>query len=142
MEITDEQFERYVEEAWKKIPDHFKFEMKNVSIRIENNPTSGQLRRAKAYTLLGLFEGHSKTEWGQATFGDQPSKISIFQEPVARSARNEEELKNLIQEVLMHEVAHYFGYNDEDMCVLDEKLRKKLRQKDHPENDHGARERT
>ncbi len=32
----------------------------------------------------------------------------------------------------MHEIAHYFGYNDEEMCVLDEKLRKKLREKkDH-----------
>jgi len=133
IEINDEQFEKFVEEAWKKIPDHFRFEIQNVSIRIEKEPNGGQLKRAKAQTLLGLFEGLAKPAWGQATFGEQPSKISLFQEPIVRSVHNEEELKNLIQEVLMHEVAHYFGYNDEEMCVLDEKLRHKLH--NHNNND-------
>lgn len=134
LEITDEQFENLLTEAWKNIPSHFKFEMKNVSIRIEMTPTPGQLARAHAHgTLLGLFDGVAKPQWGQATMGDQPSKISIFQDPIVKNARSIDELKNIIQEVLMHEVAHYFGYNDEDMCILDEKLRKKLR---------GARERT
>lgn len=129
--VSDEQFENFVEEAWKKIPDHFKFEIRNVTIRIERKPDAGQLERAKSRSLLGLFEGIAKPQWGQATYGEQPSKISIFQETITEYARNEAELKDLIQEVLMHEVAHYFGYNDEDMCVLDEKLRQKLREKGH-----------
>lgn len=134
MDVTDEQFEKYLEEAWKKIPEHFKVELENVSIRIEHSPNAGQLERAKAkgHTLLGLFEGLAKPQWGQATFGEQPSKISIFQDPIVKNARTEDELENLVQEVLMHEVAHYFGYNDEEMCVLDDQLRHKLReQKDH-----------
>ena len=59
-------------------------------------------------------------------FGNQPSKITIFQDTIARNARTEPELKEMVQEVLMHEIAHYFGYNDDEMCILDEKLRKKL----------------
>ncbi len=131
LNITDEQFETFVEEAWKKIPDHFKFELHNVTIRIERTPDAGQLERAKSHSLLGLFEGVAKPQWGQAVSGEQPSKISIFQEPMTNYARDEQELKYLIQEVLMHEVAHYFGYNDEEMCVLDEKLRQKLRDRNN-----------
>ena len=131
IEITDEQFENAVNEAWEKIPAHFKYEMQNVVIRIEMNATPEQQHRAGAHgPLLGLFDGIAKPQWGQATFGDQPSKISIFQEQIVRNSRTEEELKNLVTEVLMHEIAHYFGYNDEEMCVLDDKLRQKLK-KDH-----------
>ena len=132
IEINDEQFEQFVEEAWKKIPAHFKYEMRNVAIRIEMNATSEQLEKTESHgPLLGLFDGIAKPQWGQGIFGDQPSKISIFQEPIVRSVRNENELKNLIQEVLMHEIAHYFGYNDEEMCFLDAKLREKLRKNGH-----------
>lgn len=132
IEISDEQFEKYVEEAWKKIPVHFKYEMRNVAIRIEMNATPEQMAKTQSHgPLLGLFDGIAKPQWGQGVFGDQPSKISIFQEPIVRSVHNEHELKNLIQEVLMHEIAHYFGYNDEEMCFLDAKLRKKLRKTDH-----------
>ena len=131
MEISNEQFETLVEEAWKKIPDHFRFELDNVSVRIEMNPTPEQLQRVHSHgTLLGLFDGLPKTAWGQATMGIQPSKISIFQEPILHSSRTPEELQNLIQEVLMHEVAHYFGYNDDDMFILDQKLRKRLSNKE------------
>jgi predicted Zn-dependent protease with MMP-like domain len=131
LEVTDEQFENFLGEAWKNIPAHFMTEMQNVTIRIETNPTMEQMERAHVHganvTLLGLFDGIAKPQWGQATMGDQPSKISIFQQPIIAHARNTQELKNLIQEVLMHEIAHYFGYNDQEMCILDEKLRQKLK---------------
>jgi len=130
VDITNEQFENFLNEAWKNIPAKFKFEMKNVSIRIELIPTPEQLARSHARgMLLGLFDGVAKPQWGQATMGDQPSKISIFQDPIVKNANSIYDLKNMIQEVLMHEVAHYFGYNDEEMCILDEKLRKKLAEK-------------
>ncbi len=89
LEITDEQFEDLLTDAWKNIPVHFKFEMQNVSIRIERNPTAAQLQRARVHgNLLGLFDGVPKPQWGQATMGDQPSKISIFQEPIVRNSRD------------------------------------------------------
>jgi|GEM_PF-908103 len=127
LEITDDQFEDFLTEAWQTIPANFKFEMKNVTIRIEKNPTTEQQQRAHAHgTLLGLFDGLAKPQWGQATMGDQPSKISIFQDPILKNARTIEELKQLLEVVLKHEIAHYFGYNDDEMCILDEKLRQKL----------------
>jgi predicted Zn-dependent protease with MMP-like domain len=131
MDVDDQKFEELVEKAWKKLPKKFRDEMENICIRIEEQPTIEQLKRAEVHgTLFGLFEGLPKTTWGQANFGIQPSKITLFKIPILESAHNLKSLQNLIQEVLMHEIGHYFGHNDEQMAVLDRKLRRKL-SKDH-----------
>ena len=127
MEIENEKFELLLEQAWQKIPSKFRDKMDNVSIVIEPRPTPEQLKNVVDHgTLLGLFDGMPITAWGQASMGVQPSKISIFQETILNNAHNEIELQNLLQEVLMHEVGHYFGYNDDAMMIMDSKLRKKL----------------
>lgn len=135
LEISDEKFAELVSEAWKKIPKYFHQQMDNLAIRIEQKASPEQLHYLKTVenglkpstTVLGLFEGTPKTAWGQDSIGTQPSKITIFQEAILNSVATEKELNNLLLEVLMHEVAHYFGYNDNDMRILDEKLRRKLK---------------
>ena len=128
MELNDQQFEQLVSEAWEAIPSQFKDEMKNLSVFVEMRPTMAQLRRLKVKgVLLGLFEGVPITRWGQSSMGMQPGKITIFQEPIVKYSRDIKQLRITIQVVLMHEVAHYFGFNEDDMFVMDRKLRKKLK---------------
>ena len=40
------------------------------------------------------------------------------------------DLKVTIHVVLMHEIAHYFGYNDDDMFIMDKKMRARLLKED------------
>lgn len=129
MIIDDEQFEAIVMEAWAQIPERFKEEMENISIHIELSPAPHQLRRLKMRdgNLLGLYDGVPKTAWGQAQMGVQPSKITLFQEAIMRQCNEEKELRKLVKQVLMHEIAHYFGYSEEDMKILDAKYRKNNR---------------
>lgn len=126
MDINDEQFEGLVLEAWNQIPDRFKTEMENIIISVEPKPFPHQLRRLNLTegSLLGLYDGVPKTAWGQGQLGVQPSKISIFRDPIIQRCRTEHQLKKLVKQVLMHEVAHYFGYSDDDMKILDAKFRK------------------
>jgi len=125
MKVTDEIFAEFVQEAWGKIPQKFDQQMENVSVVIRSEPT----RELKiSANLLGLFEGVPKTSWGQATHGVQPSIISLFQKNICQSCTTVQELKNLIQEVLMHEIGHYFGFNENAMYTLDRKLRRKFNQ--------------
>jgi len=127
MEISDSQFEQYVDEAWQKIPEKFRKELGNVTVMIEMEPAAYQLRKVRARgTLLGLYEGVPNTVWGQAVAGAQPGKITLYQRSIIRFSRDVKRLKNLILKVLMHEVAHHFGYSEDDMCVMDRKLMKKL----------------
>jgi|WetSurMetagenome_2_1015567.scaffolds.fasta_scaffold325174_2 predicted Zn-dependent protease with MMP-like domain len=127
MMVNEQQFDQMVAEAWEKIPGRFKKEIENLSVVVESRPNQMQLSRVKVNgILLGLFEGVPKTAWGQATMGVRPSKITLFRETILLYAKDEKALKNKIQEVLMHEIGHYFGYNEDALFVMDRKLRQKL----------------
>jgi predicted Zn-dependent protease with MMP-like domain len=124
MNLTDDQFDEMVAAAWEKIPERFKDEIENVSIVIEAIPGPAQLsRHGGKGVLLGLFEGTPKVALGQAEMGVQPSKITIFRDNILLFAKDENELQNRITEVLMHEIGHYFGYNEASLFVMDKKLR-------------------
>ena len=126
MILPDHEFEEIVNMAWEKIPVRFKCEMENLSVFVEARPTSEQLGRVKTKGfLLGLFEGVPKTVWGQVA-AVQPSKITLFRNPILAYSRDLKDLKDTVQVVLMHEVAHYFGFNEQELFVMDRKLRKKL----------------
>jgi predicted Zn-dependent protease with MMP-like domain len=127
MVLDDGQFDAMVNIAWDEIPERFKKEMENLAVVIEIRPTQYQLSRLKVNGyLLGLFEGVPKTGWGQAVMGIQPGKITIFREPILKLSNRIRQLKETIQVVLMHEVAHYFGHSEDDMFIMDQKLRRRL----------------
>ena len=124
MLITEEEFDSLVDEAWENIPVRFRDEVENVLIAIEDFPNPRQLRKMKIRgTLLGLYDGVPKTAWGQAVMGIQPSKITIFRGPIIHQCRTEDELKELISDVLMHEVGHYFGYDEDGIRELENRAR-------------------
>jgi predicted Zn-dependent protease with MMP-like domain len=130
MIINEQQFDDLVADAWKKIPGRFKNEIENVSIVIESVPGPQQLSRINTNcVLLGLFEGVPKVASGQAVLGVQPSKITLFRDNIIQDAKDEKDLKNKITEVLMHEIGHYFGYNEAALYVMDKKLRNRMEKK-------------
>ena len=124
MYISSSDFDEMVDRAYKKIPLYFRERMENVVIRIEELPPKHLT--TKTTTLLGLFEGIPSTKVSVSSQGVMPSKITLYEKTILESAISLSDLEKLILEVLMHEIAHYFGYNDEEMLHMDAKLRKKL----------------
>ena len=66
-------------------------------------------------TLYGLYEGvpltRRTTNYGLVL----PDKISIYKKPIESSCRSNEEIKRKVREVVQHEIAHYFGFSDEQL---------------------------
>ena len=122
IDIDDDLFLDIVNEAFLSIPERFRNEMENVDIKVVDKPSASQLKRLNVGGLFGLFEGVPKTALGQTYFGVQPSKITIFKDPLVKYAKDLDVLKIKVRQVLMHEVAHYFGYSEDDMTVLDERF--------------------
>ncbi|MFH1284063.1 MAG: metallopeptidase family protein, partial [Candidatus Peregrinibacteria bacterium] len=124
MEIEDQKFDELVNEVWLNVPQEFKEKIENVGVVVVSAPTARELASVKARgLLLGLFEGVPKTAWGG---GSNPCKITIFRQPIMTVSKDLHDLKITIHVVLMHELAHYFGYNDDQMFVLDKKMRARL----------------
>jgi len=54
-----------------------------------------------------------------------PDKITIFQAPLERISQNEENLKEIVKNVVWHEVAHHFGFDEKSVRELEKRKKAK-----------------
>jgi len=71
--------------------------------------------------LTGLYDGVPLTE---KSVGDQafaPDVIWLFREPILEEwlDRGDVSLERLVAHVYVHELAHHFGWSDDDIAVID-----------------------
>jgi predicted Zn-dependent protease with MMP-like domain len=113
-----EEFEGLVWRAIESLPVEFQHKLENVDIVVEDWPTAVQLRQTKAKRpgqLLGLYQGVPQTRRGRGYGLVLPDKVSIFQKPIEAQCRFGYEVEAKIGEVVRHEIAHYFGLDDETL---------------------------
>ncbi|MEO0206232.1 MAG: metallopeptidase family protein [candidate division WOR-3 bacterium] len=103
-----EEFETIVKESLKKLPKILRDKLENVEIVIEDTPIPQK-------SLLGLYQGVPLRKRGFWYGNVLPDKITLFKVNIEQLTANEEETKNLIYEVLLHEIGHYFGFDDEEL---------------------------
>lgn len=116
--MKKEEFEKMVGEALRRLPEKFQKELHNVAVCVEQKPSREQQKETgtrKGDVLLGLYEGISEIEWGKGFGGNLPDKITIFQESIEQFARTEKELKKLVSDTVRHEIAHHFGFTEEQL---------------------------
>ncbi|MFC0678436.1 metallopeptidase family protein [Lysobacter korlensis] len=112
LELDEREFERLVVDELDALPDEMVEGLDNVVFVTENRPEDGSL------DLLGIYEGVALTERGQYGFGELPDRIVLFREPLLAICENIEELKDQIHVTLVHEIAHYYGIDDEHLHEL------------------------
>lgn len=121
-QYSKEQFEKMVGEAIESLPSTVKKYLKNIVIVVEDKPKIEQLQEMKEdpeTTLLGLYQGVPETEWGKGFGNILPDKISLFRENIEQIASIPEKIKEEIRLTVWHEIAHYFGFDDEDIENLE-----------------------
>ena len=109
------EFEKLVDEAIRELPSEFREKLENVVVIVEDRPSQELLERTEIPpddTLLGIYEGTPLTERGfDAPL--HPDRIWIFQEPIEDECDTDEEIREEIKTTIVHEVAHFFGLDDE-----------------------------
>ncbi len=106
--MEKEAFRRLVLRAIKKLPKIFRQKMENIEIVIEDEPIPQK-------SLLGLYQGVPLKHRGSWYGNVLPDKITIFQLNIERQCRNDNEIEALVNDVLIHEIGHYFGFDEEDL---------------------------
>jgi predicted Zn-dependent protease with MMP-like domain len=66
-------------------------------------------------TLYGLYRGVDITRRDSSYGNVLPDTIHIYQGPIEEDCENPEEMADLVRDVVVHEVGHYFGLDDETM---------------------------
>lgn len=125
--IPRSQFEEIVRQAWLRIPKRFRREIQNLAIVVEEEPSRSLLRSSgvpPGDTLLGLYQGIPLAQRGLGYGMVLPDKISLFQGPIEREARDEDDLPRVVYETLWHEVAHYFGMSERQVRASERRRRR------------------
>jgi len=110
--LTHDEFEALVIDELDALPDDMIDGLDNVVFVTEDRPEDGSL------DLLGLYDGVALTERGQYGFGELPDRIILYREPLLAVVDDLEELKDQIHVTLVHEIAHFYGIDDEQLHEL------------------------
>ena len=110
-------FFKLVERALEGLPPELSRLLDNVAIVVDDWPdySTPLVAGGAEETLYGLYEGVPLTERGAGYYGFLPDKITIFAEPLLRDFPDPEELREEIRITVVHEIAHYFGMDEEDV---------------------------
>ena len=100
-----------------KLPEPFLGWLENVVVDVEIAPTRDMLvdvgLNPEQETLMGLFVGRAITE---QEYGEHaPNRILLFKRPIEEACRSRAEVAYEIRRTLVHELAHHFGYSEEDL---------------------------
>jgi len=122
--MTRAEFEKLVLEAVTLIPQRFRREIKNLALVVEGEPSPELLEEMEIEppdTLYGLYQGTPLTERTWAHGNTLPDRIVIFQRPIEEDCADEDEIRAVIGETLIHEVGHYFGLSEEEIEEIEER---------------------
>ena len=122
--MTRQEFERLVSEAVTLIPRRFRREMKNLALVVEEEPSAALLDEMEIEppdSLYGLYQGIPLPERSWTDGNHLPDKITLFQRPIEEDCEDEEEIRAVIGETLIHEVGHYFGLSEEEIEEIEER---------------------
>ena len=109
--------------ALAAIPERLRVRVRNVSILVEDaadDATLDELGLENGWELTGLYRG---IPFGQADAGavpHAPDLIVLYREPILLEwIETGEDLFRLVRTVLVHEIAHHFGFSDADIAALE-----------------------
>lgn len=121
MRLTATAFEALVARALDDLPPWVQDALDNVAVMAVPWPSREQMRSVgvrRGHLLLGLYEGVPMTQRGRGYNMVSPDRISLFQGPLELVARGPDDLVHLVQDTVIHEIAHHFGYSDEEIDAL------------------------
>ncbi len=121
MKLSRKEFEETVAEALDELPDEIAEALSNISVVVEQWPSPEIMRKMNLrnrYELLGLYEGVPLSRRGVAYSGVLPDRVTIFQGPVESTGKSKKALRESIRSVVVHEIAHHIGLEEERIREL------------------------
>ncbi|MBI2358283.1 MAG: metallopeptidase family protein [Deltaproteobacteria bacterium] len=120
--MTPAELKTAATQVLDSLPAEFRRHLHNVVVVVEKRPKQSHLKAMgldpHTDTLYGLYEGIPLSERSHLDPPLLPDKITIFAEPLLRDFPDPTELRKQIRLTVLHEIAHYFGIDEEDIEKL------------------------
>ena len=112
--------------AVEALPQAFRGPAKALALRVEDFASDQMLDDLgidSPFDLTGLYDGIPLTEKSVANQPGQPDAIWLFRRPILDEwvHRGDIALSDLVAHVMVHELAHHFGWSDDDIATIDER---------------------
>lgn len=119
-----EEIETIAHDTVEALPEAFRGPAKTVAIRVEDFPSDDMLASLEIdspFELTGLYEGIPLTEKSVFDQPGGPDVIWLFRRPILDewADRGDVEIGALVSHVMVHELAHHFGWSDDDIASID-----------------------
>ena len=112
------EFDALVKKALGNIPHEFRNAVENIQIIVDDWPDPELLAEVTGdhnEVLYGLFTGRPLAERLSSDWGDLPAMIHIFRKPLEEDFADPEDLAREVEVTLVHEIAHYLGFDEETL---------------------------
>ena len=116
--------EQMAHEAVVSLPEPYRQAATRIVLRIEDFAADDVLKALgceSPFDLTGLYEGIPLTEKSISDQPLHPDLIWLFRRPILDEwiERGDVSLQELVSHVLVHELAHHFGWSDADIACID-----------------------
>ena len=106
------------------LPQAYRLAAEQIALRIEefaSDTMLAELGCESPFELTGLYEGIPLTEKSVSDQPLQPDMIWLFRRPILDEwiERGTVTLQALVTHVLVHELAHHFGWSDAEIGAID-----------------------
>ena len=114
------------ERALAAIPPRLARHIAGTGITVEEMPddeTLDELGIESAWDLTGLYRGIPLTQRSVSDVARQPDLIFLYRQPILLEwVETGEDLFRLVRNVVVHEIAHHFGFSDRDIADLEQEM--------------------
>ncbi len=119
LHMSTDEFSQVAEAALSEIPERARALLENVPILVDDMPSEALVAEGIDPRVLGLFSGVPLPEKSTAG-GAVPAldTIHLFQRNLERTSASLEELADEIRITVLHETAHFFGLDDDDLDAI------------------------
>lgn len=113
LSISEDELEQIAAATLEELPANIRERLANVPILIDDLPSEDIVEDGYDPRMLGFFQGTPMPEDGSA----QPSvtNIHLYKVNLEKSALDREHLAEEIRITVLHETAHYFGLDEDDL---------------------------
>ncbi|MFC2167214.1 metallopeptidase family protein [Acidobacteriota bacterium] len=116
--MKKEQFELLVEEALEQIPKEFTKLLDNITVMVQDRAPQDVHRQtgiSRHNLILGIYHGVPLKHRGPYYGNTPPDVITLYQKSIEDVCKSEDDIKEKIKEVVLHEVGHYFGLKEKEL---------------------------
>ena len=111
------------ERALAGIPPHLLAHACDVGVTVEDRADDETLKEMELdspWDLSGLYRGVPLTQRSVLDPARQPDRIFLYREAILLEwIETGEDLYCLVRNVLVHEIAHHFGFSDDDIDAIE-----------------------